>query len=329
MPRRKPYTKVQKQGQNRPDHVAGMGDVVFRGFQCLRDTCQQFITVEEEELTADFEVVCPKCGFKHEAGGESRFFGYQLVHTGENKVIEEGDFVVLHDDYIEEAQQYKYCLNCYALKPVDLFSNHGSRKSGRQGECRLCKTLYNGIKNQSRITDQHREAAQRRRLYRRLTGEAGKIDSKAIFDKFKGRCFKCDREVTFTDKGSRDFNLDHTLPVSLLWPLLTENGTLLCTTCNGEKGNKWPSEVYGVPKLKSLAHLTGYPYELLAGPAVVNEDALGEILADPDAFIEEWIHYPDDIKKVRRMVQQHAGVDIFADANHVPGHLRDDDEDED
>jgi hypothetical protein len=36
MPRRKPYTKVVKRNQLRANHVRGMGDVVFKGFQCLR-----------------------------------------------------------------------------------------------------------------------------------------------------------------------------------------------------------------------------------------------------------------------------------------------------
>ena len=33
MARRKPYTKVVKTNQIRSDHVRGMGDIVFKGFQ--------------------------------------------------------------------------------------------------------------------------------------------------------------------------------------------------------------------------------------------------------------------------------------------------------
>ncbi len=43
MPRRTPYTKVVKLTQIRAEHVSGMGDVVFKGFQCLDSECLEFI----------------------------------------------------------------------------------------------------------------------------------------------------------------------------------------------------------------------------------------------------------------------------------------------
>ena len=174
MARRAPCTRVERDGQRRPPHVQGMGDVVFKGFQCLQSDCREFIVTREDQLGPDFEIVCRACSFAHTAGGETGFFDYRLVQKGDPRPIEEGKFTILHDDYIREAQRFKYCLLCYALKPLDLFDVHNARRSGRQGECRLCKTIYNGIKNQSRTTDQHREAAQRRRLYKRLSGEAEK-----------------------------------------------------------------------------------------------------------------------------------------------------------
>ena len=326
MARRAPYTRIEKDGQHRPPHVKGMGDVVFKGFQCLHRDCREFIITQEDQLGADFEIVCRACNFAHTAGGETKFFDYRLVRNDDRRTIEEGEFIILHDDYIREAQRFKHCLLCYALKPLELFDVHNTRRSGRQGECRLCKTIYNGIKNQSRTTDQHREAAQRRRLYRRLSGEAGKIDSRKIFEKFDGRCFNCSRELQYAPIGQREIHLDHTLPVRLLWPLHTENATLLCSNCNNQKHDRWPSEFYDIPKLRSLARLTGYPYDLVAGQPRVNEEAIAEILADTDSFIEEWIHRPDEIRKVRRMIREHAEVDIFEHAAHVPVHLRDPEE---
>ena len=326
MARRTPYTRVEKKDQKRPPHIQGMGDVVFKGFQCLDGDCQEFITIREDEAGPDFKIVCPTCEFVHEAGGETKFFDYRLVYRQGGTVIEEGKFVILHDDYTREAQRFKYCLLCYALKPLALFDVHNSRKSGHQGECRLCKTIYNGIKNQSRITDQHREAAERRRLYKRLAGEAGKIDSKTIFDKFGGTCFKCGRKLHYTAIGQKDFNLDHTLPARLLWPLSTNNATLLCSACNNEKHDRWPSTFYNVPKLKTLARLTGYGYALLSGLPCVNEDAIEEILADPGTFIEEWIPYPEEIKRVRSMILEYAETDIFEGVAHIPDHLLEPDE---
>ena len=323
MARRASYTEVRKTGQERPDHVRGMGDVLYKHFQCLAPTCEYFITVKVNDIGGDFAIACPVCGFVHQSGGESKFFDYELYHKVENKVIEAGHFVVLHDDYVAEAKLHKYCLLCYAMKPVELFSRHASRESGYQGECQSCKMMYNGIKNQSRITDQHREAAQHRRLYLQLAADDNRIDSRKVFDKFGGRCFNCEKELTFTAKGKRSFDLDHTLPASLLWPMRTDNSTLLCRPCNNEKHGDWPSKFYkNRDKLKKLAVLTGYPYDLLAGPAVLNGEAVALIMEDVDVFLETWIPYPNGIKKVRQLLKDHAGTDIFDQATNVPPHLR-------
>jgi len=56
MPRRSPYSKVNKTNQVRAEHVKGMGDVVFKGFQCLNPDCQNFIFVREDEITEDFQI---------------------------------------------------------------------------------------------------------------------------------------------------------------------------------------------------------------------------------------------------------------------------------
>ena len=323
MARRASYTEVRKTGQERPDHVQGMGDVLYKHFQCLAPTCEYFITVKVNDIGGDFAIACPVCGFVHQSGGESKFFDYELYHKVENKVIEAGTFVVLHDDYVAEAKLHKYCLLCYAMKPVELFSRHASRESGYQGECQSCKVTYNGIKNQSRITDQHREAAQRRRLYMQLAADDNRVDSRKVFGKFGGCCFNCEKELTFTAKAKRSFDLDHTLPASLLWPMRTDNSTLLCSACNNEKHGDWPSKFYkNRDKLKKLAVLTGYPYDLLAGPAVLNDEAVALILEDVDVFLETWIPYPNGIKKVRQLLKDHAGIDIFDQATNVPPHLR-------
>lgn len=326
MARRKPYTKVKKAGQVRPAHVAGMGDVVFKAFQCLNGACQEFIVVRDDQVADDFHVICPACDFVHQAGGETKLFDYALVHKSERRTIEKGEFAVLHDEYIGEAPRFKYCLLCYALRPLEHFDRHNSRQSGRQGECRSCKAVYNGIKNQSRTTDQHREAGARRRLYGLLAGEGDHIDIKAVFEKFNSMCFKCGRELRYPSTERTTFNLDHTLPVRLLWPLGTHNATLLCATCNNEKHGLWPSEVYSAAKLRSLARLTGYEYALLAGKPKVNSAAIENIVANVDSFIEDWIRYPNELKKLRRLIQFHAQIDIFDSASHIPNNLLEDEE---
>ena len=45
------------------------------------------------------------------------------------------------------------------------------------------------------------------------------------------------------------------------------------------------------------------------------------IQEDPDAFLAEWIHRPEELRTLRRLVQEIAGVDIFENATTVPGYI--------
>jgi hypothetical protein len=321
MPRRKPYTKVVKKGQVRADHVKGMGDVAFKGFQCLNSECIEFLFVRADAIDEAFVIACPTCGNVLSAEGETKFYDYTLVYTEEGRVIEQGEFTVSHREYVEEALLYKYCIVCNAIKPLGSFDRHSARRSGRQGECRICKAVYNAIKNQSRIADQHREASQRRRLYRLLAAEEGRIDSRAVFDRFEGKCFNCKKRLTFRSRGQRGFGLDHTLPAKYLWPITTSNATLLCAECNNNKHDKWPSEFYPAAKLRGLSRLTSVEYGVLSGPPRINERAVEAIVSDVDGFIEEWIDRPEDIRKVRSFIREMCDLDIFEHAKVVPEFL--------
>jgi hypothetical protein len=154
MPRRKTYSRLQKVGQDRPRHVKGQ--VVYKSFQCLNGDCKEFIFVKKTDFAAERTFDCPSCGFTFDpADGSTKFFDYAMVSTETNNVVEEGFFDLSHSRYIDEAQEYKYCLYCYTMKPLEMFDRHSVLRSGRQGECKMCKTKYNAIKNQTRITDQH------------------------------------------------------------------------------------------------------------------------------------------------------------------------------
>src|SRR5690606_15294986 len=98
-----------------------------------------FLFVRKDEIPEEFEIQCPKCNFVFKSGEETKFYDYKLENIKKNELIEEGEFAILHDDYIAEAQEYKYCIVCNTIKPFYLFDKHSSRNSGRQGECRLCK----------------------------------------------------------------------------------------------------------------------------------------------------------------------------------------------
>jgi hypothetical protein len=312
MPRRAAYTKVEKTDQIRAAHVAGMGDVAFRGFNCLNSDCTHWIVVRDDEIVEAFEISCPACGFVHRSGEEVTFYSFTLRDLNEDLVIEEGEFAILVDDYLEEAGRYKYCIICNTLKPLDAFDNHAARKTMRQGECRLCKQVYNSIKNQTRTADQHREAAQKRRLYIELGG-GQRLDSAAVIQRFDGKCFKCGVDLTSVDQSS-ERHLDHTLPAVYLWPLTTENATLLCRTHNSEKAGKWPNEVYTDDELRRLSAMTGIEYGTLTAAPHFNPEAIDR-LREPeevDALLTKYAPYMDEILRVRNRVLDATTLDIFA-----------------
>ncbi|MGI0015169.1 MAG: HNH endonuclease [Nitrososphaera sp.] len=146
--------------------------------------------------------------------------------------------------------------------------------------------------------------------------------SLAVFSKFKSSCFNCGKPLTYKVRGVKDYDLDHTLPAKYLWPLTTDNATLLCSECNNAKHDKWPSEFYRPQQLKALARLAGFPFKLLSGPPLLNEATVQAILANVDTFIERWIAYPDEIKKVRQLILEMKGVDIHESATTVPDFLK-------
>lgn len=316
MARRKPYSKVEKTGQIRAEHVKGMGDIVFVGFQCLNPECVNFITIKEDDIDFDdFSIACPKCGYIHYSDGGTHFYDYEVIVNDE--VIDSGEFEIIHREYIEEADRYKYCIVCNTLKPLHMFDKHSSRKSGHQGECRLCKKAYNEIKNGTRTSDQHREAAQKRRLLLDVAGSP-KVDSKQIREKYSHRCFNCGKDLSHVEKES-DRPLDHTLPVYYLWPLSTENATLLCHDCNGEKSGKWPSSFYDDAHLRKLSIMTGFDYRLLAGKAKYNPEAI-EALHDRktvDELLTKYAAYMDEVINLRNRIYKDTGFDFFTSASHI------------
>lgn len=82
MPRRKSYTEVKRNNFQRPAHVEGMGDRVFRGFQCLNRECTNFLFVRDDDVGPDFSITCEKCGYTHAAGESLKIYDYELIRDG-------------------------------------------------------------------------------------------------------------------------------------------------------------------------------------------------------------------------------------------------------
>lgn len=324
MSRRSIYSKVNKTNQNRPSYADGMGDRIILIFGCLNPTCSNLIQIPEDEVTDNFDIVCDKCHFHHKHGAYQYFYSYNIdVATNTNNVssentyetIDSGDFRVSHDEYIAKAAKFKYCIVCYTLQPLENFSIHHSRKSGRQGECKTCKTKYNSIKNQTRIADQFTESSQKRRLYTELSGTE-KINRTVIFSKFNNQCFNCGRKFS---KKSLLPHLDHTLPNKYLWPLTTDSATLLCSKCNLDKADRWPSEFYTDAQLKSLSRLTGFDYSTLHGPAFYNPDSITKLHSPKTVnnMLTEYANYMHEMIHLRNRILTDTQFDFFSVSNSI------------
>jgi hypothetical protein len=313
--RRAPYTRVAKENQLRPERVKGRGDVPFRRFECLNPVCEETLVVPEADCGEGFSIACPACNYLHFDGGSLHLFDYTLVHRQSEATINSGPFAPTHNAYLALAEQVKYCVLCYTLQPLDSFDRHAARVTGRQGECRMCKKLYNDLKNESRLTEQHREAAEVRRLLTALSGEADIGNINDLLARFEHQCFNCLEPLADQPGGEDGYYLDHTLPVSWLWPL-DLGPTLLCRQCNGQKSDHWPSEFYGdVAKLRTLATRTGIPFHQLNGPPFFNPAALDRIRTEADAIIERWVQRPAKLRALRVRIEAATGEDVFRNAD--------------
>ena len=290
MPRRKTRNVTNIKGTGQVEYT-----LVWRVLECGRPGCDHLFKVSED--AADFNkagVRCPKCKYRNQP------------------------------ELIQRGARWKYCRVCEWLQPLENFHRHkpnrGSFRSGHQLECKVCKnTLINPFLNPKRTRDQHRESAERRRLYELLAGEQ-KLNSRVIFHRFRGRCFKCGKQLRFSEKGGLQYRLDHTLPAKFLWPLI-QGPTVLCEVCNNAKHEKWPSEFYNESQRRGLSVLTGIPYELLSGRPRLSPEAVQKLRANIDEFLKRWIKYPNEIKKIRKLALEMEGIDIFEGAQVVPNFL--------
>lgn len=313
--RRVPYSDLDKTDRHIPANVQGMGDVAFKGFQCPTGGCEAWIFKPADEFGETYSFECSVCGQTYGSGDSVKLFDYQLTKREDESIVEAGIFELNLDDYVGEAAEFKYCILCYELKPMEFFGRHAARTTHRQGECKQCKKKYNAIKNQSRIADQHREAAQKRRLVVEL-GATAHFDSGAVRARFGDRCFKCDRDVS----GPGEAQFDHTLPARYFWPMTTQNATLLCREHNGQKGALWPSQFYADAELRKLALKTGFEYDLLAdSQPTINPDAIVRLQDGDfvDGLFLKFAHYPDELCLVRNRILDLSGFDYFTSSANI------------
>lgn len=178
---------------------------------------------------------------------------------------------------------------------------------GYQLECKACKKFYvNGALNHKRNSTQHREDALRRRaievlvrklldqewIYHEFRQERDKEFDKHIWEKFDKECFKCGESL----KSPSEMDLDHTMPLAVLWPL-DEHATCLCSDCNSRKSDQYPVDFYTRSELEELADATGLSEHKLKTRSI-NEDAVRKLREDIEWFFDDFLNN-DEYQKDR------------------------------
>lgn len=256
------------------------------------------------------------------------------TYSPETNFYQKKGDIVIHDKEAQllsvKTEIYlKSCNRCARFLPINnnnekdqlSFSNHKRFNTlklvdndniiyltyGYQLECRICKKLFVNIPlNKQRTIDQLREDSARRRAMESLLTELYKKSSLLSYKnkhqhgglatdtwiKFNKRCFKCDTELN----NPKDMHLDHTRPLSLLWPL-DETATCLCETCNSQKSNKLPSEYYLPEEIKELSSIIGLSVSDLTH-ANVNLEAVKLILENIDWLISDFC-FSDTLQRDR------------------------------
>jgi hypothetical protein len=177
---------------------------------------------------------------------------------------------------------------------------------GHQLECKACKKFFvNSALNGLRSSTQHREDGLRRRAFERLIGLLSKTKwiyhsfrektdmefDRHIWEKFDKKCFNCKIDLP----TPRDMNLDHTMPLSYLYPL-DETATCLCATCNGAKSDIFPIDFYTAEQIEELAWITGIEINLLQSKKA-NQKIVDLIAANIVWFFEDFLTFSEYVKE--------------------------------
>lgn len=110
-----------------------------------------------------------------------------------------------------------------------------------------------------------------------------------VLKRFGSRCFKCSRRL------EEAWDLDHTRPLAMLWPL-DDTATALCGDCNSAKRDRPPSEFYSPEEIRRLAAIVGLPEAVLRNPSP-NLDILRQLLERLPWFFDEFLTTEDMTKE--------------------------------
>lgn len=176
---------------------------------------------------------------------------------------------------------------------------------GHQLECKACKKFFvNAPLNPQRTAQQFKEDGLRRRALEVLVSDllhtklvhsefehrTKKQFSKHIWEKFGGRCFKCQAKIPY-----EEMHLDHTMPLAYLYRL-DESATCLCSRHNAQKRDHFPADFYTEDELRRLSRLTGLSMETLHYRGV-NQKVLALLVEHVVWYFDEFL-MRDEYQKV-------------------------------
>ncbi|MDI9414376.1 MAG: hypothetical protein QM401_12530 [Bacillota bacterium] len=168
---------------------------------------------------------------------------------------------------------------------------------GHQLECKACKKFFvNAPLNPQRTPQQFKEDGLRRRAVEALVNNlldrnlvhfefehrTKKEFSEHVWEKFNGRCFKCNKKISLDE-----MHLDHTMPLAYLYRL-DESATSLCGSCNSQKSDHFPSDFYTESELKRLGAITGLSMDELTYKGV-NQTVLQLLVENIVWYYDEFL----------------------------------------
>mgnify|MGYP001088648626 CR=1 FL=1 len=260
---------------------------------CNRCARYLLIDIENERNTISFSNHCVS-----RAPCEHPLFSTYKIVENECEILPE---YILKKRVSSEVSQVTLSESSYAISKIQ--SHYGY-----QLECRSCKKFYvNAPLNPMRDSTQHREDSLRRRalevlvdelldrewIYHTFRLEKGKEFDVYIWERFDKKCFKCGRKIV----SPKEMDLDHTMPLAMLWPL-DATATCLCKTCNSQKRDKFPVDFYSEDKLKELTKITGLSEDFIHSRQI-NMKALQALKNKVVWFFDEFLMEPD-YQKVRK-----------------------------
>lgn len=309
-------------GIERIEIVDGNPHEAFAAYICVNCHTMNFVRVGDHLLdsreafnTQVWE--CNNCGFVHSKDSDlpSDWENWSPEYLEKDELTAQRFWQAFFRVSTENPEAYwKRCNVCGRILPNSAFSKHvGWGPLEKQMECRACKGAINAVLNCQRTPEQLRESSIRRRVADMFVADYNeKIDVKALFDRFEGKCFKTGKVLDMNKTGS--WHIDHILPSKYLYPLTTTNAALLSSEANSNKRDRWPSEFYTPQELVRLSNITGANLALLSSKTpVINTQIDVNKGVDRYLNVRSTVDLEKRIQEVKKVIRDYDLADLLDD----------------